>query len=109
MPTSNWYYSPNTNELYHYDKGVWEAYPAKGTSTKHFHTNHSLKVIPDKPCEVEVRHSKWKGYQIVVSGQNLLTWHHVTECDEIESHLLPWNKHHLQQVATEESPPVSTT
>ena len=46
-PTNDWYYAPSSNELYHYDKGVWEAHPAKGAGTKRFHQHHSLNAWID--------------------------------------------------------------
>jgi hypothetical protein len=42
----DWFYSPKQDELYHYDDGVFEAYPSDGTSA--FFTHHTLKVLaPD--------------------------------------------------------------
>ena len=105
VPTSNWYYAPSSNELYHYDKGVWEAHPAKGSSTKRFHQHHSLKVVPDDSIEVTVTNSGRKGFRISGGGAKPITWRRITERGEIENFLLRRNKRHLQQVAMEESPP----
>lgn len=69
VPSSEWYYSPGTNELYHYDKGVFEAHPAQRRKRKRstwiFHPHHSLKVIPDDAREVTpVERIEDRGFQI---------------------------------------------
>ena len=44
IPTHDWYYSDHTKEIYHYDYGVWEAYPRKSPSF--YFPHHTLKVLP---------------------------------------------------------------
>lgn len=35
IPTHSWLFSPTKQELYHYDDGVYEAYPASDDGTFH--------------------------------------------------------------------------
>ena len=52
IPTHDWYYSPKTNELYHYDNGVFETHANRTTSI--FYKHHSLKVPPDDTSKATV-------------------------------------------------------
>ena len=54
VPTSEWYYSVTTNELYHFTKGVFESHVAVKNRPKRFHHHHTLKVIHNDAMEVEV-------------------------------------------------------
>eukprot|EP00956_Cyclotella_meneghiniana_P033708 scaffold98469_cov63-Cyclotella_meneghiniana.AAC.5 len=46
IPTRSWYHSAKATELYHYDNGVWEAYPNLKPYDNRYFTHHTLKVIP---------------------------------------------------------------
>ena len=52
VPVHDWFYSPKYDELYHFDEGVFEAYPSRGDNS--FFTHHTLKVLPDDVELVEV-------------------------------------------------------
>ena len=54
IPTHDWYYSAKESELYHYDQGVWEAYPRHNQHTDKFLTHHTLKVVPPDAAPIEV-------------------------------------------------------
>ena len=58
--THDWFHSKKNNEIYHYDAGNFEAYPATGRGT--FHSHHSLKVIPVDATQVLVKkdEGQWK-------------------------------------------------
>ena len=45
IATYDWFYSAQTEELYHYEEGNFEAYPQKEGNK--FYTHHFLKVLPE--------------------------------------------------------------
>ena len=61
VPTHDWFYSSTMNELYHYDRGVFEAYPSFDATT--FSTHHTIKVLPEDADVVSVTklppHDRW--------------------------------------------------
>ncbi len=54
IPTGDWYYSDKSNEIYHYDMGVWEAYPRKEPRPHEYFRHHTLKVVPDDAVPISV-------------------------------------------------------
>ncbi|KAL7552654.1 hypothetical protein ACHAWF_015884 [Thalassiosira exigua] len=104
VPTHDWYYSAHWNEIYRYDRGSFEAYPAAGDGT--FFRHHTLKVIPkDAECiEVAIEEitNRWKISKRVLPPTIL--WRDVTSQSEMETLILERNKRHLQQMAIEEGP-----
>lgn len=101
IPTHDWFYSPRYDELYHYDDGVFEAYPSKGDDT--FFTHHTLKVLPDDAELVEVDHDE-ETDSIIVSNQlprPPVLWEDISSQELIEQHLLRRNKRHLEQTSRE--------
>ncbi|KAL7546462.1 hypothetical protein ACHAWF_009794, partial [Thalassiosira exigua] len=104
IPTAEWYYSESMDELYHYDKGVFEAHAPDCETQCHFFRHHVLKVIPDDAREVEVCYEPEGIRRVGTLGRNI-SWKRLTEKSEMEAHLLRRNKRHLQQVAMESTPP----
>ena len=104
IPTHDWFYSPGSNEIYHYDRGVFEAYPAFDDDS--FHTYHTIKVIPDDVEQITVEqlapHNRWKIVTRIYSSS--VVWRDVDSQDEIESYLIDRNRRHLEQVAREKGP-----
>jgi hypothetical protein len=118
VPIHNWYYSSKTEELYHYDRGVFETHSRLGDQRDsdgrptHFYRHHTLKVLEESeavPVEVEINDA-------AILLKNVLPkqaiWQTITEPKEIERLLMERNKRHLQQVSIEEGPatkpPIST-
>ena len=102
IPTHDWFYSPRYDELYHYDDGVFEAYPSKGDES--FFTHHTLKVLPDDVELVEVEQDDETDSIYVTQflpGPDTI-WEDVTSQDLIEQHLLRRNKRHLEQTFREQ-------
>ncbi|KAL7548720.1 hypothetical protein ACHAWF_017511 [Thalassiosira exigua] len=104
IPTAKWYYSESMDELYHYDKGVFEAHAPNCDTQCHFFQHHVLKVIPDDAREVKVCYEP-EGIRRVGTLGRGISWKRLTEKSEMEAHLLRRNKRHLQQVAMEPTPP----
>lgn len=111
VPIHHWLYSPSKRELYHYDDGVFEAYPASDDAT--FHRHHTLKVPSTDVVLVQVdidQHTqRWKITATLPTPKSM--WYDITSQMEIEAALLRRNKRHLQQTAREEGistrPPLS--
>ncbi|KAL3784917.1 hypothetical protein ACHAWO_001204 [Cyclotella atomus] len=101
VPTGEWYYSEKESELYHYDHGVWEAYPRKEPNPNTYWTHHTLKVVPDDAVPVLVEKSTTQieitDFPEVVEPM----WRDVTDTEEIKHLLLARNKRHLQQADIE--------
>ena len=62
--THDWFHLKKNNEIYHYDNGNFEAYPATGSGT--FHSHHSLKVISADATQILVKKEE---------GQWMITQH----------------------------------
>ena len=111
IPTHDWFFSPQQNELYHYDSGVFEAYPAFDEET--FHIHHTIKILPDDAELVTVArappHDRW---HITHCFNTSPTWKDVDSQEEIEAHLIERNRRHLEQTAREgrisTKPPLTT-
>jgi hypothetical protein len=111
IPTHTWFYSPSKQELYHYDSGVFEAYPAFDKLS--FCRHHTLKVPASDIALVEVQLDaqthRWRITRTLPTPRTF--WVDITSQKEIESALLFRNKRHLQQTAREEGistiPPMS--
>jgi hypothetical protein len=101
VPVHDWFHSESTGEIYHYNRGVFEAFPAAGEFK--FHTHHSRKVLPDDIQAVTVEHDATGKYWTIASILPMPTplWREVTSALEIEEKLLERNKMHLEQVARE--------
>lgn len=102
IPMHDWFYSPKYDELYHYDDGVFEAYPSK--SDDRFFTHHTLKVLPDDVELVEVEYDDTTDglYVTNVLPRPQSIWEDVTSQDLIEQHLIRRNKRHLEQTDREQ-------
>ena len=107
IPSHTWFYSPSKRELYHYDLGVFEAYPAYDEFS--FHRHHTLKVpatdIALVVVEVDNTTHRWIITATLPTPRTF--WMDITSQTEIETALLNRNKRHLQQTAREEG--ISTT
>lgn len=88
--------------MFHYDEGVFEAYPSK--SDGQFFTHHTLKVIPEDVDLVDVEYDDTTDSLYVTNThprpQSL--WEDVTSQDLIEQYLLRRNKRHLEQTDREQ-------
>ena len=99
IPTHDWFYSDHMKELYHYDYGVWEAYPRKSPSL--YFPHHTLKVLPADVTPITVALEQ-DGIRIVeYLPKPTCMWKDVTTPAELERILLWRNKRHLQQVDCE--------
>lgn len=102
LPVHEWLYSPSKRELYHYDEGVFEAYPASEDGT--FHRHHTLKVPSSDVVLVLIGidecTQRWKITATLPTPKSM--WYDVTSQTDIEQALLRRNKRHLQQTAKEE-------
>ena len=100
VPVHDWFHSAQSNELYHYDHGVWEAYPCK-TNGEDFFTHHTLKVLPDDAMPIEVSQTS-QSITITARLPKIdRLWKDVTVQSDIEKLLLWRNKRHLQQADIE--------
>ena len=102
VPTHEWFYSEEKHELYHYHKGVFEAYPAATEFL--FYTHHTRKVLPSGVQAVIVERD-WSGkYWMISTILPMPTplWRDVTAAEEIEMELLQRNKMHLEQTDRED-------
>lgn len=101
IPTHTWLFSSTKQELYHYDDGVFEAYPASDDGT--FHRHHTLKIPASDVVLVQVDVDKethrWRITETLPTPQSM--WVDITSQTEIEQALLRRNKRHLQQTARE--------
>ena len=101
VPTHEWFYSEDKQELYRYHRGVFEAYPAATEFL--FYTHHTRKVLPNGVKAVLVERD-WSGeYWMISTILPMPTplWRDVTAAEEIEKELLQRNKMHLEQTDRE--------
>jgi hypothetical protein len=107
VPTHDWFYSEISDELYHYQNGVFDAFPAADMNL--FHSHHTRKVLPSEAQAVQVGRDDtdrfWTITNIIPNPPAL--WREITNTEEIEAELLQRNKMHLEQTAREEG--ISTT
>lgn len=111
VPRHEWYYSPKTQELAHYSRGVFETHAKmeEQPSGDHshpilFYPHHSLKVLEETestPAEVEVTATEIKLLKIHPKES---IWQSITEPKEIERLLMERNSRHLRQVSIEGGP-----
>ncbi len=93
VPTASWYWSHSKAEIYHYDNGVFEAYPEATWDS--YHAHHTIKV----PAEDSV----WK---ITHTTDRPIRWQDLLSQDDIEQTLIWHNEQHLRQ--TEQEGGIST-
>ena len=101
IPTGQWYYSEKGCEIFHYDKGVWEAYPCKDKELHMYYTHHTLKVIQDDAIPIEVSRLPDAIHIDSFNSTPSTIWNDVTSSEQIEGALLFRNKRHLQQADIE--------
>lgn len=108
IPKFKWFYSHEAKEVYHFDRGVFEAYAAKRpqaalqpTNPTQFHTHHHLKVLPNDAVVATVQVSD---VHILLTGvcESCNIWKEITNSKEISKLIKSRNKRHLQQAAIEE-------
>ena len=101
VPNHDWFYSEAKRELYHYNKGVFEAHPAATESL--FHSHNTRKVLPSEVqavlTERDLSDKYWIISTIIPFPHPL--WRDITSSEEIKAELLQWNKMHLEQTAQE--------
>ena len=107
IPTGDWYFSESSREIFHYDSGVWEAYPEQAQRLQRadqptrYCTHHTLKVIPDDACPIKVDVTPTHISILEMLPRPDTIWKDVTNISEIEQYLILRNKRHLQQVDIE--------
>ena len=112
VPTHDWFYSESSDELYHYHRGVFEAFPAAELNL--FHSHHTRKVLPSDAQAVLVERDETDKYWTVRNVIPLPSplWRDITNTEEIETNLLQRNQMHLEQTAREKGistrPPLTT-
>ncbi|NCG03282.1 MAG: hypothetical protein GWP22_07470, partial [Actinomycetales bacterium] len=102
VPTHDWFYSPSTNEIFHYSDGVFEAYPSAQDGT--FYCHHSLKVLHEDDAElITVGKDAATGRYVITETHEhpVSFWKDVTSPQEIERQITTRNKRHLQQSSIE--------
>ena len=101
IPTHDWFYSSDANELYHYDSGVFEAYPAKDDSL--FYNYHTIKPLPDDAQLITVElaspQNLWRIREKLTQPTSF--WQDLETQEDIESNLIERNRRHLEQTARE--------
>ncbi len=111
IPTHAWYLSPTKAEIYHYDSGVFEAYPEAEPGT--FHPYHTIKVpLPDS-VRIDVTYNTDRHLWIpTLITDEPICWRDMVQQEELESALLKRNERHLQQTEREAGvstqPPLTT-
>ena len=107
VPGHDWFHSESQRELYHYNRGVFEAYPA--ASEFLFFSHHTRKVLPADVQAVRVERDNtdhyWSVSEILPMPQPL--WRDITTAKDIEAALLQRNQMHLEQ--TDREGGISTT
>ena len=103
IPEHDCYLSPSNTELYHYDKGLFEAYPENHQhSLWSFWTHHTLKVISTDAVPVAVGlNGDASRYHVLEVLPEPKGWTEITTPTEVERLYLERNKRHLQHVAIE--------
>ena len=101
IPTHDWFYSESQRELYHYNSGVFDAFPE--AMAAQFFTHSSRKVLPEDIQAVIVdKDSTGKYWNIMnIVPMPCPLWREITAADEIETHLLLRNQMHLEQTDRE--------
>ena len=101
VPTGQWYYSFSKQEIYHYDRGTFEAYPAHSPTL--FHRHHTIKVpAPDAhPARVQPDESDSFWHLVSFEEDRGIEWIDVTSQRDIEQELLTRNERHLRQTELE--------
>ena len=102
-PTHDWFRCTSTDELFHYDKGVYESYPSVKKFSNQYHLHHTLKVLPPTIEAVHVIKDKLGCYWTVKHTLPMPDplWKDASSTAEIEEKLLERNERHLQQTAQE--------
>ena len=108
VPEGTWFYSRTNKELYHYDRGVFEAHAAWSPQPGlipdcpwKFYGHHHLKVPHD---DIVLAQVSIENEFIILRAvhQPSQIWRTVTDPKEIERLLLERNMRHLQQASIEE-------
>ena len=107
VPLHDWFISLHMNEIYHYDRGVFECYVAHPNHDMKYYTHHALKAIPTDVMAIEVRTTP---DYIEVTKYLLIPikWDRITDRAQLEHNILQRNKRHLQQVDRENGIPMHT-
>jgi hypothetical protein len=102
IPTHNWFYSQEQNELYHYKQGNFKAHPStQDEVTSIFKIHHTLKVLPADSVLVTV-HTTNESHQITgVIPKPKHMWQEIKTPSKMETLLLKRNRRHLQQTMLE--------
>lgn len=100
-PNHDWFHSEATAELYHYNKGVFDAYPQ--AHENRFYLHHTRRVLPDKVLAVTVEKDLTEKYWMITTIIPLPSplWQDITQPERIEQCLLQRNQKHLEQTALE--------
>ena len=99
VPTHEWFHSASSNELFHYETGVFAAHPWQHENI--FYAHHTLKVLPPDVTLAEVVPTDTGWALLGTSATPTSLWRDVTSQPEIESILLARNQRHLEQTHRE--------
>ncbi len=111
IPTNTWYLSLSKAEIYHYDSGVFKAYPEAEPGT--FHPYHTIKVPSSDAIRINVRYNIDRGLWIpTLITDEPMCWEDMVQQEDLEFALLRQNEHHLRQMEREAGistrPPLTT-
>ena len=108
IPKFDWFYSKTKCEIYHYERGVFEAYsaytPQQGlqpTLSTKFYKHHHLKVMHEDavPAKVTIENDHIHLNSI---DSKCKIWKEISKPKEIERLILDRNERHLQQAKIED-------
>lgn len=100
VPTSDWFYSPSSQVVLHFDDGIFEAYPF--FQHELFHSHHTLKILPLDALLANVSCTEsghWRLLSMAPLPPDL--WRDITSQAEIKALCLARNQRHLEQTQWE--------
>ncbi len=100
IPTALWYLSCSKREIYHYDDGVFEAYPE--SSLDAYHPHHTIKVPAEDAVEIDVQFDEvGQVWRVIRTTDIRMKWTDLLRPEDIEDALLRCNERHLRQTERE--------
>ncbi len=105
VPSDEWYYSARTNEIYHFDNGLFRAHSE--IEDEYFHPSSTLKVLPDDAVVITVSILDDSIEMLPLLVERRPTWKKVTKPEEMEDWFFRRNKAHHQQVHQDGSFPTT--
>ncbi|KAL9183019.1 hypothetical protein ACHAXT_004806 [Thalassiosira profunda] len=100
VPTSTWYYSYDSHEIYRYDQGSFEAYPKRPILYPPYPQSSPRRCSCSKRALDEESQRFEVDEVLACPGQ---MWTDITTPTEVEGVLLERNRRHLEQTVLEEN------